>query len=143
NVFVNALAHLALPGMVLGSYAMGIIARMTRSSLLAVLSVDYIRTARSKGLSERAVVLAHALRNALIPTLTVVGLAFGSLLAGAVLTETIFAWPGIGRYAVEAATKLDFPAILGVTLLIAVVYVVVNLLVDLLYGVLDPRIRLS
>ncbi len=143
NVFVNALAHLALPGMVLGSYAMGIIARMTRSSLLSVLSVDYIRTARSKGLSERAVVLAHALRNALIPTLTVVGLAFGSLLAGAVLTETIFAWPGIGRYAVEAATKLDFPAILGVTLLIAVVYVVVNLLVDLLYGVLDPRIRLS
>lgn len=129
--------------MVLGSYAMGIIARMTRSSLLEVLSLDYIRTARAKGLAERRVVVGHALRNALIPTVTVVGLTFGSLLAGAVLTETIFSWPGIGRYAVDAATKLDLPAILGVTLLIAVVYVVVNLITDIIYGVLDPRIRVG
>ncbi|MCL6636164.1 MAG: ABC transporter permease, partial [Peptococcaceae bacterium] len=128
---------------VLGSYAMGIIARMTRSSLLEVLSLDYIRTARAKGMSERRVVLGHALRNAMIPTVTVVGLTFGSLLAGAVLTETIFAWPGIGRYAVQAATNLDLPAVLGVTLLIAVVYVVVNMITDILYGVLDPRIRVG
>ena len=141
--FVNALSHLALPGMVLGSYAMGIIARMTRSSLIEVLDFDYIRTARAKGVEEWHIVIRHAMRNAMIPTLTVVGLAFGSLLAGAVLTETIFSWPGIGRYAVEAASTLDFPAILGVTLLIAVTYVLVNLLVDVLYGVLDPRIRQS
>jgi peptide/nickel transport system permease protein len=143
DLFFNALAHLILPGIVLGSYAMGIIARMTRSSLLEVLSLDYIRTARAKGVSERRVVLGHALRNAMIPTVTVVGLTFGSLLAGAVLTETIFAWPGIGRYAVQAATNLDLPAVLGVTLLIAVVYVVVNLITDILYGVLDPRIRVG
>ncbi|MBX6753259.1 MAG: ABC transporter permease [Thermorudis peleae] len=143
DLFFNALAHLILPGIVLGSYAMGIIARMTRSSLLEVLSLDYIRTARAKGMSERRVVLGHALRNAMIPTVTVVGLTFGSLLAGAVLTETIFAWPGIGRYAVQAATNLDLPAVLGVTLLIAVVYVVVNMITDILYGVLDPRIRVG
>ncbi|WP_038040514.1 ABC transporter permease [Thermorudis peleae] len=143
DLFFNALAHLILPGIVLGSYAMGIIARMTRSSLLEVLSLDYIRTARAKGVSERRVVLGHALRNAMIPTVTVVGLTFGSLLAGAVLTETIFAWPGIGRYAVQAATNLDLPAVLGVTLLIAVVYVVVNMITDILYGVLDPRIRVG
>jgi ABC-type dipeptide/oligopeptide/nickel transport system permease component len=129
--------------MVLGSYAMGIIARMTRSALLDVLGAEYIRTARAKGLAERRVILVHALRNALIPTVTVIGLTFGSLLAGAVLTETIFAWPGIGRYAVDAAMKLDLPAVLGVTLLIAVVYVVVNFLTDVLYGMLDPRIRVS
>lgn len=143
DVFLNTLYHLILPGIVLGSYAMGIIARMTRSSLLEVLSLDYIRTARAKGLAEQRVVLGHALRNALIPTVTVVGLTFGSLLAGAVLTETIFSWPGIGRYAVDAATKLDLPAILGVTLLIAVVYVIVNLITDILYGILDPRIRVG
>ncbi|MCX2726863.1 ABC transporter permease [Thermomicrobium sp. 4228-Ro] len=140
-LFVNVISHLILPGMVLGSYAMGIIARMTRSALLDVLQADYIRTARAKGLAERRVVLGHALRNALIPTVTVIGLTFGSLLAGAVLTETIFAWPGIGRYAVDAAMKLDLPAVLGVTLLIAVVYVTINFVTDILYGVLDPRIR--
>ncbi len=142
-LFLNVLSHLVLPGMVLGSYAMGIIARMTRSALLDVLQADYIRTARAKGLAERRVVLGHALRNALIPTVTVIGLTFGSLLAGAVLTETIFAWPGIGRYAVDAAMKLDLPAVMGVTLLIAVVYVVINFVTDVLYGVLDPRIRVQ
>ncbi len=142
-LLLNALAHLVLPGIVLGSYAMGIIARMTRSALLDVLGADYIRTARAKGLTEQRVLLVHALRNALIPTVTVIGLTFGSLLAGAVLTETIFAWPGIGRYAVDAAMKLDLPAVMGVTLLIAVVYVLVNFVTDVLYGLLDPRIRVS
>lgn len=143
DLFRNVLTHLILPGIVLGSYAMGIIARMTRSALLDVLSADFVRTARAKGLSERRVILGHALRNALIPTVTVIGLTFGSLLAGAVLTETIFAWPGIGRYAVDAAMKLDLPAVMGVTLLIAVVYVVINFLTDILYGIIDPRIRVS
>lgn len=143
SLFLNVLAHLVLPGLVLGSYAMGIIARMTRSALLDVLGADYIRTARAKGLMEHRVILVHALRNALIPTVTVIGLTFGSLLAGAVLTETIFAWPGIGRYAVDAAMKLDLPAVMGVTLLIAVVYVIVNFVTDVLYGILDPRIRVS
>ena len=100
-----------------------------------------MRTARSKGLGEGLVVGFHALRNALIPVVTVIGLTFASLLSGAVLTETVFAWPGIGRYAVTASTRLDYPAILGVTMLTAVIYIVVNLIVDLLYGVLDPRIR--
>src|SRR5437588_474661 len=111
------------------------------SALLEVLAADYLRTARAKGLGERRVVGIHALRNALIPVLTVAGLAFASLLSGAVLTETVFAWPGIGRYAVTAATRLDYPAILGVTLLTGVIYISVNFIVDLLYGVLDPRIR--
>nr|WP_286207249.1 ABC transporter permease [Thermomicrobium sp. CFH 73360] len=143
SLFLNVLAHLVLPGMVLGSYAMGIIARMTRSALLDVLGADYIRTARAKGLREHRVILIHALRNALIPTVTVIGLTFGSLLAGVVLTETSFAWPGIGRYAVDAAMKLDLPAVMGVTLLIAVVYVIVNFVTDVLYGILDTRIRVS
>lgn len=141
SLFLNVLAHLVLPGMVLGSYAMGIIARMTRSALLDVLGADYIRTARAKGLREHRVILIHALRNALIPTVTVIGLTFSSLLVGAVLTETIFAWPGIGRYAVDAPMKLDLPAVMGVTPLIAVVYVIVNFVTDVLYGILDPRIR--
>jgi ABC-type dipeptide/oligopeptide/nickel transport system permease component len=103
--------------------------------------MDYIRTARARGLRERTVILIHAMRNAFIPTLTVLGLAFAGLMTGAIMTETIFAWPGIGRYAVESAANLDYPAVLGVTLLIAVIYILVNLLVDILYGVLDPRIR--
>jgi peptide/nickel transport system permease protein len=127
--------------MVLGWFIMGIIARTTRAALLEILSADYVRTARSKGLGERTVVGWHALRNALIPIVTVTGLAFASVMSGAVLTETVFAWPGIGRYAVTASTNLDYPAILGVTILTAVIYVTVNLVVDLLYGVLDPRIR--
>jgi peptide/nickel transport system permease protein len=114
---------------------------MTRGSLLEVLRQDYVRTARAKGVSERRVVLAHALRNALLPTVTVVGLAFGGLLSGAVLTETIFAWPGIGRYATNSAVNVDIPAVLGVTLIIAVIYSVANLAVDVLYAYLDPQIR--
>ncbi|MDR7554448.1 MAG: ABC transporter permease [Armatimonadota bacterium] len=143
DALADALHHLALPALVLGAYVMGTITRITRSSVLEVLAQDYVRTARAKGLPERAVIGRHALRNALIPTVTVVGLAFGNLMAGAVMTETIFAWPGIGRYAVDAASKLDFPAIMGVTLFVAVVYVSVSFLVDLAYGLLDPRIRLG
>jgi peptide/nickel transport system permease protein len=109
--------------------------------MLEVLDQDYVRTARSKGLTEQAVIARHALRNALIPTVTVLGLAYGSLLSGAVMTETIFAWPGLGRYAFQSAVQNDFPAIMGVTFVIALMYILVNLAVDLLYGVLDPRIR--
>jgi len=122
---------------------MGIIARMLRSSLLAALGDDYVRTARAKGLVERRVVVGHALRNALIPTVTVLGLTFAGLLAGAVLTETIFSWPGLGQYAVKTALKLDYPGLLGVTLVVAVTFILFNLLVDILYGVLDPRIRVG
>jgi peptide/nickel transport system permease protein len=128
---------------VLSSFSVGLIARVTRSSMLEVLSQDFMRTARAKGLKERIVISQHALRNALIPTLTVIGLAYGNQLGGAVLTETIFSWPGIGRYAYQAASGLDFPAVMGVTMLIASIYIGVNLLVDILYGVLDPRIRVG
>jgi peptide/nickel transport system permease protein len=141
DVFWAAAKRLVLPSIVLGSFAMGIISRMLRSSLLASLSDDYVRTARAKGLRERKVVVSHALRNALIPTVTVIGLTTASLLAGAVLTETIFSWPGIGKYAVDAAEKRDYPSLLGVTLIVAVAYVLINLIVDVLYGILDPRIR--
>ncbi|HLW48994.1 MAG TPA: ABC transporter permease [bacterium] len=137
----DALQHLILPAAVLGYYQTGLITRMTRGSLLEVLRQDYVRTARAKGVSERGVVLRHALRNALLPTVTVVGLAFGGLLSGAVLTETIFAWPGIGRYATNSVTNVDIPAVLGVTLVIAVIYSVANLAVDVLYAYLDPQIR--
>lgn len=143
DVLRAALKRLVLPSVVLGSYAMGIVARMLRSSLLAALSDDYVRTARAKGLRERSVVARHALRNALIPTVTILGLTTASLLAGAVLTETIFSWPGVGSFAVAAALKLDYPALLGVTLVVAIIYVSVNLVVDIVYGVLDPRIRSS
>lgn len=139
----SSLEHLVLPTVVLGSFALGVVARMLRSSLVAALSDDYVRTARAKGVAERGVVVGHALRNAMIPTITVLGLTFASLLAGAVLTETIFSWPGIGRYSVQAALKLDYPALLGVTLFVATTYVLVNLLVDIAYGILDPRIRVS
>jgi len=141
GLFWEAVKHLIQPAIVLGAFSMGIVSRMVRSSLLEVMGQDYIRTARSKGLVEFKVVSVHALRNALIPTITVIGLLIGSLLAGAVLTETTFSWPGVGRYAVNAALKLDFPAILGVTLISAVIYVTVNLIVDVLCGILDPRIR--
>lgn len=139
--FAEALKYLIQPAVVLGAFTMGIVTRMVRSSLLDVMGQDYIRTARAKGLAERRVVGLHALRNALIPTVTVIGLTVGGLLAGAVLTETTFSWPGLGRYAVEAAGRLDYPVILAVTLISAVIYIVVNLAVDLLYTVLDPRIR--
>jgi peptide/nickel transport system permease protein len=137
----DALRHLVLPAVVLGYYQTGLITRITRGSLLEVLRQDYVRTARAKGVSEPRVVLAHALRNALLPTVTVVGLAFGGLLSGAVLTETIFSWPGIGRYATNSATNVDIPAVLGVTLVVAVIYSIANLAVDVLYAYLDPQIR--
>jgi peptide/nickel transport system permease protein len=143
QVFRSSVAHLILPAIVLGSFALGIIARMLRSSLIAALGDDYVRTARAKGLSEQSVVVRHAIRNAMIPTVTVLGLTFAGLLAGAVLTETIFSWPGIGRYSVQAALKLDYPSLLGVTLFVASVYVLVNFIVDLIYGLLDPRIRIA
>jgi peptide/nickel transport system permease protein len=143
DLFASGLRHLVLPALILGWFVTGIVARTMRAALLEVLSADYVRTARAKGVGEAAVVGLHAVRNALIPVVTVTGLNFASLLSGAVLTETVFAWPGIGRYAVVASTRLDYPAILGVTMLTAVIYITVNLLVDVLYGVLDPRIRVS
>jgi peptide/nickel transport system permease protein len=141
GAFVDVVRHLILPSIILGWFTLALVSRVTRSSLLDVLGMDYIRTARGKGLRERSVILAHALRNAFIPTLTVLGLAFAGLMSGAIMTETIFAWPGIGRYVVEASANLDYPAVLGTTLLIAVIYIFVNLTVDILYGVIDPRIR--
>ena len=141
QAFGNSLWHLVLPAVVLGSYTLGIVTRMTRGSMLEVLTQDYIRTARAKGLRAGTVVFRHGLRNAIMPTLTLVGLAYGSLLSGAVLTETIFSWPGIGRYATTTAGTLDFPAIMGVALLTAFLFVILNLIVDVLYGVLNPQIR--
>ena len=137
----SSLRHLILPGLVLASVYLGLVTRMTRSSMLEVLSADYVRTARGKGLKARSVVYRHALGNALIPTITVLGLAFGDVLAGTVLTETIFSWPGIGRYAYESAVTLDFPAIMGVSLVIAAVFITVNLATDIAYVMLDPRLR--
>lgn len=141
STFGDALSHLILPSTVLGLYISGLISRVTRSSMLEVLSQDYMRTARAKGLRERVIILRHGLKNALMPVVTIIGLSYGNLLAGAVLTESIFAWPGIGRYMFRASTSQDFPAIMGVSLLIAVIYVVVNLVVDILYYFLDPRVR--
>lgn len=143
DVLASALQHLALPALVLGAYSMSLIVRIVRSAMIEVLQQDYIRTARAKGVIERLVVTRHALRNAALPAITAIGLAFGNLMAGAVMTETVFAWPGIGRYAVDSATKLDFAPIMGVTLLIAVIYVVINFVVDISYAALNPRVRLS
>jgi len=139
----DALRHLVLPAFVLGYFTTGLIMRMMRSSLLEVMRQDYVRTARAKGMRERRVVMRHAVRNALLPTVTVIGLTFGDLLSGAVLTETIFSWPGIGRYATNSVTNVDIPAVLGVTLLAAVTFSVFNLVVDVVYAYLDPQIRYS
>jgi len=141
NKFIVVIQHLILPSFCLAFISLAIITRMTRSSMLEAMTQDFVRTARSKGLSEGAVIFKHALRNALITTTTVVGLMFGGLLAGAVLTETIFYWPGIGRYSTHAIISLDYPSIMGFTLLIAVIYVFTNLLVDVVYAYLDPRIK--
>lgn len=137
----NSLWHLILPALVLGYFSTSVIARMMRSSMLEVMYQDYMRTARAKGLRESSVILKHGFRNAFIPTLTIIGITFGSLLAGAVLTETIFSWPGLGLYATASAISLDFPAVMGVTLLAALVYLLGNFIVDIAYGFLDPRIR--
>ncbi|MCG1043575.1 ABC transporter permease subunit [Mycetohabitans sp. B8] len=141
GAFKSAVSHLILPAVVLGTIPLAVVARMTRSSMLEVLREDYIRTARAKGLSPARVVLVHALRNALIPVVTVIGLQVGTLLAGAVLTETLFSWPGIGKWLIDAISRRDYPVVQGGILMIATLVIVVNLLVDLLYGVLNPRIR--
>lgn len=143
EAFLDALKHIILPSLALGLSSMAIITRMTRSSMLETLSQDYIRTARSKGISESKVIRKHALRNALIPIVTVIGLQLGGLLGGAVLTESVFAWPGIGSYTVQAILKSDFPVVQGVVMLIAIIFVVMNLIVDIIYAFLDPRIKYS
>ena len=140
QVFGDSLAHLILPAFVLGAFSSALLARMTRASMLETLSQDFIRTARSKGVSQAQVVIKHALRNAFLPVLTVLGGVLGGLLSGAVLTETIFSWPGIGRYTTDAAISLDFPAVMGVTLLAGMAYSIINLVTDLLYALFDPRI---
>ena len=139
----GGLQYLILPAIALGTRSAAFLARITRANMLEVLGADYIRTARAKGLSEWVVVLKHALRNALIPIITVIGTDFGSYLSGAVLTESVFGWPGVGRYALDAILKRDFPAIQGAVLLMALIFIAVNLAVDLLYGWIDPRIRLA
>ena len=137
----GTLAHLVLPAVTLGINATALLARMTRGTLVEVLSQDYIRTARAKGLAERVVIFKHALRNALIPVVTVAGLEFGSLLAGAVITETIFAWPGLGQLLVGSILSRDYPVVQGAVLLVAFTFTLVNLMVDLLYAWIDPRVR--
>lgn len=139
--WVDAVRHLILPAIALGTIPLAIIARITRSSLLEVLGLDFVRTARAKGLNERSVVLRHGTRNALLPVVTIIGLQLGALLSGAVLTETVFNLAGVGRTMYEAITGRDYVVIQGFTLLIAIVYVLVNLIVDVSYGYLDPRIR--
>jgi len=143
NLFFNSLKHLVLPACTLATIPMAIIARMTRSSMLEVISKDYIRTARAKGLSQRSVVFKHALKNAFLPIVTVIGLNFGLLLGGAVLTETIFSWPGLGRYVVDSLLARDYPAVQGCLLLFAVIMVIMNLVVDMIYFYLDPRLRVD
>lgn len=143
STFWEAATHLILPASVLGWSVTGIISRLVRASMLDVLSQDYILMARSKGATERRVLFHHALRNALIPAITVIGYSFAFLITGAVLTETIFSWPGIGSYAVESARALDYPAIMGVTMLGGTAFLLTNLLTDLTYVLVDPRIKLQ
>lgn len=143
DVFWAALSHTVLPAIVLGAYTVSFVARITRSSVLEVMESDYVLCARAKGLPERTVIVRYVLRAAMVPTVTLLGLAFGSLLSGTVLVETIFSWPGIGQYAYRSSTSLDVNAIMGVSLFVAVVYITVNFVVDLLYGAIDPRIRLA
>jgi peptide/nickel transport system permease protein len=139
----NSIGHLFLPAITLGFYSTAALLRMTRSSMLEMLGQDYVRTARAKGLSERIVIGRHVFKNALPPILTIIGILFGSLLSGAVLTETIFNWPGIGRYATTSVTTLDYPAVMGVTLVAAFIYPLMNTLVDIAYSFIDPRVRVN
>lgn len=138
---IDGLRHIALPALSLGLIFIGPVARMTRSAVLEVLRLDHVRTARAKGLSERRVILRHGLRNALIPVVTLVGLQAGYLLGGAVVTETIFSWPGIGRLAVGAILSSDFPLAQGTILVLALAFIVINMIVDILYALLDPRVQ--
>ena len=130
-----------LPSLTLASFVVGLITRMTRSSMLEVLRQDYVQTARSKGLAEQVVLYTHALRNALLPVVTIVGLQFGTLLGGAVLTETVFGWPGIGQLLVDSIFARDYPMVQGITLTFSVLFILVNLVVDMLYAYIDPRIH--
>jgi dipeptide transport system permease protein len=141
GAFLSALGHLVLPTIVLGTVPLAVIARMTRSAMLEVLGEDYIRTAKAKGLSRFRIIALHALRNALIPVVTVIGLQVGVLFTGAILTETIFSWPGVGKWLIEAIFRRDYPVLQGGALLLGIVVMSVNLLVDLAYGLINPRIR--
>ena len=143
EAFWDALKHLVLPAIALGTIPMAIIARMTRASMIEVLKEEYIRTAKAKGCSKMQVIMVHALKNALLPVLTVIGIMLGTLFAGAILTETTFSWPGIGKWLINAVNQRDFPIIQSTTLIIASMFVIVNLIVDILYAVVNPRIRLS
>jgi len=139
----GSLAHLVLPAISLGANSAAVIARMTRSSLLEVIRQDYIQTARAKGLAERIVLYKHAVKNVLIPIITVMGMQFGYLLSGSVLTETVFAWPGVGRLMVQSIYARDYPVVQGAILLVAINFVLVNLFVDVLYGYINPRVRVE
>ena len=141
DLFADALRHLVLPVVVLATIGVGFVTRITRASMLEVLGRDYVRTAQAKGLTRWAVVLRHALRNALIPIITIGGTLYAQLMSGTVLTETIFSWPGLGRYAFSSAASLDFPAVMGVALVVGAIYVAINLGVDLLYVLVNPRVR--
>ena len=143
EVFQDAVKHLILPALALATIPTAIIARMTRSSTLQVLGLDYVRTARAKGLSERRTIIGHAFRNALLPIVTIIGLQVGVLFSGAILTETIFSLSGVGRSLFEAITARDYPIIQGFTVVVAIGYILVNLAVDLSYAFLDPRIKLD
>ncbi len=143
NVLGDALKHLILPSIALGTIPLAIIARLTRSNLLDVMGLDYIRTARAKGLGERTVVFRHAMRNAMLPLVTIIGLQFGGLLGGAVLTESVFGLPGVGKFLVDSIFARDYPVVQGFTLVIALIFVTVNLIVDISYAYLDPRVRLT
>jgi len=141
GAFASAVHHLVLPTIVLGTIPLAVIARQTRSAMLEVLGEDYVRTARAKGLKPMRINGLHALRNAMIPVITVIGLSVGTLLAGAILTETIFSWPGIGKWMVQAIESRDYPSVQGGLMLIALIIMIVNLIVDLLYGLINPKIR--
>lgn len=143
EAFFDVVKHLILPAIALGTIPMAIIARMTRASMIEVSKEEYVRTARAKGCSKLRVILVHTLKNALMPVITVIGLMLGTLFAGSILTETTFSWPGIGKWIVNAVNQRDFPIIQSTTLIIASIFVVVNLIVDLLYAVINPKIRLS
>jgi len=140
-VFVNALSHIILPAFCLSYVYLAVITRIVRSSMIAVMEQDYVTTARANGISEPVVILKHCLKNSLIPTVTIAGLSVGELLGGAILTETIFGWPGMGKYVVDSVNFLDFPAIMGFTLVVSLCYVLINLAVDVIYAFLNPQIR--
>ncbi|MFW9991862.1 MAG: ABC transporter permease [Candidatus Odinarchaeota archaeon] len=139
--FISTTQQLVLPSLALATIPLAVIARMTRSSVLEELQKDYVRTARSKGLNERLVILKHVTKNAMIPTITVIGLNFGALLAGAVLTETIFSWPGVGKFVWDSITKRDSPVIMGFVMIVALIFVAANMITDIIYAYLDPRVR--